>query len=190
VSVAVRLSDAVMNPIDDRPTELYAAHYQRVNDLLDRIALRVTNFLQDRGAHALPLPASQILDEEVFYSYLSHKAVAVAAGVGWQGKSLLLVTRQFGPRVRLITVLTDAPLTPDQPVKNKCGKCTICADACPAGAIHGQGTDSHYDDRSQAWDKNKCVTRLNQVAGQGHVYKYLCGVCVAACPWGRKGKRG
>jgi epoxyqueuosine reductase QueG len=81
VSVAVRLSDAVMNPIDDRPTELYAAHYQRVNDLLDRIALRVTNFLQDRGAHALPLPASQILDEEVFYSYLSHKAVAVAAAL-------------------------------------------------------------------------------------------------------------
>ena len=124
VSLAVRVSDPVMEAITDRPTPLYAQHYLKVNALLDDVALRVSLDLAEAGAKALPLPASQTLDRERWTSYLSHKAVAVAAGIGWQGKSLLVVNPEFGPRLRLVTVLTDAPLAPDEPLTNRCGACT------------------------------------------------------------------
>jgi epoxyqueuosine reductase QueG len=186
VSLAVRLSDPVLDAIVDRPTPLYAQHYQKVNALLDELALRVSLALQKAGGRALPLPASQVLNPERLTSYLSHKAVAVAAGIGWQGKSLLTITPQFGPRVRLVTVLTDAPLTPDEPLKNACGKCTACADACPAQAIRGVSTDSHYASREEALHFQRCRDKiLDEFAKLPHITGGICGVCVAACPFGR-----
>ena len=71
------------------------------------------------GYQSLPIPASQVLDRENWYAAISHKAVARMAGLGWQGKNLLLITPQFGSRVRLGTVLTEAPLFVDTPVKNR-----------------------------------------------------------------------
>lgn len=187
VSLAVRLSDPVMDGIADRPTPLYAQHYQRVNALLDDLALRVSQALQAAGGRALPLPASQMLDAGRLTSYLSHKAVAVAAGLGWQGKSLLVVTPQHGPRVRLVTVLTDLDLIPDAPLKNRCGKCTACRDACPAQAIRGVGTTSHYASREEALFFDRCRAKvLDEFPKLPHIGAAICGVCVAACPFGRK----
>lgn len=186
VSIGVRLSDPMLDAIVDRPTPLYSSHYSRVNAVLDDIAVRVTNLLQSGGARALPIPASQILDSERWTSYLSHKAVAIAAGLGWQGKSLLVVSPDHGPRLRLTTVLTDAPLAPDAPLKNRCGRCTKCRDACPAGAIRGVNTINHYSSRDEALDFAKCVTQVRDVfGGLPHVAGLLCGVCVSVCPWGR-----
>jgi epoxyqueuosine reductase QueG len=190
VSLAVRLSDPVLDAIVDRPTPLYAQHYQKVNALLDELALRVSLALQKAGGRALPLPASQVLNSERLTSYLSHKAVAVAAGIGWQGKSLLAVTPQFGPRVRLVTVLTDLALAPDAPLKNRCGTCTACADACPARAIRGASTDSHYASREEALHFLRCRDKiLDEFSKLPHITGGICGVCVAACPWGRKGAK-
>lgn len=178
-----------MDSVTDGPTELYARHYKQVNALLDDIAMRLTGWLQKEGGRAMPLPASQILCEETFVSYLSHKAVAIAAGLGWQGKSLLLVTPRYGPRVRLVTVLTDLDLAPDKRLKNRCGTCTACADACPAGAIKGASTDSHFSTRREALDLDACVTQLNRFSQAEHISSYLCGVCVSSCPWGKKRRR-
>ena len=187
VSIAVRLSDAVMDMIDRQPTPLYSSHYGRVNALLDDLAVRTTNLLQMNGARAVPIPASQTLDAEKWTSYLSHKAVAIAAGIGWQGKSLLVVNPDFGPRIRLTTVLTDADLAPDAPIKNRCGKCRQCQDHCPAGAIIGANTDSHYASRSEAVDLEKCVNHLEDVFGElPHVTPHICGICIKVCPWGNQ----
>lgn len=185
VSIAVRLSDCVMDTIDKQPTPLYSSHYSRVNSLLDELAIRATNLLQRNGARALPLPASQILDAEKWTSYISHKAVAIAAGIGWQGKSLLVVNPDFGPRIRLTTVLTNADLEPDAPIKNRCGKCSQCQDHCPAGAIIGAPTDSHYATRSEAIELEKCVYQVRDVFGElPHITPLICGVCIKVCPWG------
>ncbi|MHC1700529.1 MAG: 4Fe-4S double cluster binding domain-containing protein [Humidesulfovibrio sp.] len=190
VSLAVRLSDPVLDAITDRPTPLYAQHYQKVNALLDELALRVSLALQRAGGRALPLPASQLLDAENLTSYLSHKAVALAAGLGWQGKSLLLVTPRFGPRVRLVTVLTDYDLAPDEPLPNHCGACTACAEACPAGAIRGVNTTTHYASREEALFFDRCRDKiLNEFAHLPHITGGICGVCVSVCPFGRKGGR-
>ena len=187
VSLAVRVSDPIMDAIVDRPTPLYAQHYQKVNALLDDAAVRVGLDIQEAGGRALPLPASQTLDQTRWTSYLSHKAVAVAAGIGWQGKSLLVVTPKFGPRVRLVTVLTDLDLTPDAPLKNRCGACTACQEACPAQAIKGVHTDSHYESRDEALHFARCAAKVSQEFARipmvGHP---ICGVCIAVCPWGRQ----
>ena len=190
VSMAVRLSDAVMDMIDRQPTPLYSSHYSRVNALLDDLAVRTTNLLQMSGARAVPIPASQTLDSEKWTSYISHKAVALAAGIGWQGKSLLVVSPEFGPRMRLTTVLTDADLAPDAPIKNRCGNCQQCQDHCPAGAIIGANTDSHYASRSEAVDLEKCVNHLEDVfGGLPHITPHICGICIKVCPWGQKTKK-
>ncbi len=187
VSIAVRLSDSVMDAIDNQPTPLYSSHYSRVNALLDDIAIRTTNLLQMNGQRAVPIPASQILDSEKWTSYISHKAIAIAAGVGWQGKSLLVVTPDFGPRIRLTTILTDAAFEADSPIKNRCGTCYQCKDHCPAEAIIGVNTDSYYSTRSEAIDLEKCVHQVRDVFGKlPHVTPLICGVCIQVCPWGRK----
>jgi epoxyqueuosine reductase QueG len=185
VSMAVRLADGIMDSVTERPTPLYARHYQNVNALLDHIATRVSGLLQSWGGKALPIPASHILDEERFVASLSHKAVALHAGLGWQGKSLLLVTPQFGPRVRLVTVLTDLALPANAPLKNRCGKCTHCVEACPAGAIKNASTDLHFAARQEAVDLDACVRQLRHNEQDRHIPPYVCGVCVSACPWGK-----
>jgi len=185
ISMAVRLSDGIMDSITERPTPLYARHYQNVNALLDHIATRISGLLQSWGGEALPIPASHILDEERFMASLSHKAVALHAGLGWQGKSLLLVTPQFGPRVRLVTVLTDLALPANAPLKNRCGKCTNCVEACPAGAIKNASTDLHFATRREAVNLDACVQQLRSNEQDRHIPPYVCGVCVSACPWGK-----
>lgn len=80
---------------------------------------------------------------------MPHKTVAVCAGIGWIGKSALLVTPEFGSAVRLTSVLTDAPLTVDKIIeKSPCEKCNVCKEACPAHAIVGnvwrQGVERDY----------------------------------------------
>ncbi|WP_022667610.1 hypothetical protein [Desulfospira joergensenii] len=64
MSIAVRLSDPIMDGIDNQPTPLYSSHYSRVNALLDDIALRTTNLIQEARDRAVPIPASLILDSE------------------------------------------------------------------------------------------------------------------------------
>lgn len=188
VSIGIRLSDGVIDAIDSRPTPLYQQHYMRVNALLDDVALRVSQFLQSKGSKALPIPASQILNKEDWTSYISHKAVAVAAGVGWQGKSLLVVNRQFGPRIRLATILTDSSVKPDKPSKNLCGRCSYCAAACPVGAIKNVNTTWHYSDREEAIHFEKCLARVLENSTRPFIDSPICGVCIAACPWGKSRK--
>jgi epoxyqueuosine reductase QueG len=189
VSIAVRLADGVMDPIKDVPTPMYQQHYLKVNAFLDDLALRVAQFIQSAGGKALPIPASQLLNMERWTSYISHKAAAVAAGLGWQGKSLLLVSREYGPRVRLVTVLTDLPLTPDEPVKNLCGNCSKCSDACPVQAIRNVNTESHYSSREEALHFERCVDRVfKQNTRLPFIEHPICGVCIRACPWGDKKK--
>ena len=139
-------------------------------------------------------------DEKNWYGAISHKAVARMAGLGWQGKNLLLINRQYGSAVRLITILTNAPLTVDGPVKNLCGKCTRCQEACPAGAIKGVGTKDNYRDRDEALFFDKCVAQLKKHSIMLETYplkegerdqeptyhKLLCGLCIKACPFGEK----
>jgi len=187
IALAVQLPVAVFDTISDRPTPLYSAVYQTANRLLDEIAFRVARTLQKRGFYSLPIPASQVLDREDWHGAISHKAVARVAGLGWQGKNLLLITPQFGSRVRLATILTKAPLEADRPTRNRCGKCTACRDACPVKAIKGIPTTDHYKDREEALHFSRCAEKLSSdFAVLPGIGAPICGICISVCPFGRK----
>jgi epoxyqueuosine reductase len=187
LSIGVRLPQSVFEQITDHPTPLYSNVYQTANRMLDEIAFRTAMVLERDGWKCVPIPASQVLDRKRWYGAISHKAVSRMAGLGWQGKSLLLVTPRYGPRIRLATVLTNAPLTIDGPVKNRCGKCTRCRDACPVGAIKGIGTRGHYKSRNAALHFTRCAEKLvNEFSKLPDVGAPICGICIKVCPYGRQ----
>lgn len=187
ISLAVRLDDGIIEGITDGPTPDYSRHCRDVNLALDRLSAEVVRWLGRQGYRAQAIPASHWIDTRALLGNISHKAVARMAGIGWQGKSLLLVNRQCGPRLRLTTVLTDMPLEPDSPVKNLCGACASCADACPAGAIRNVSTESHYESREAAVHLNRCYAKLSDFKEMQGIGYTFCGVCIAVCPYGKKG---
>lgn len=179
ISMAFHLSDAVLEGIFDRPTPHYAMHYNRVNSFLDDAALRVTAIIQNNGYNAMPIPASQIIDKSSQRGYLNHKIVAASAGAGFIGRNNLLVTPEFGSRVRLVTVLTDAPLEFGEPLKDGCGECYACLASCPAQAIK---------ESPENFELAKCVEQISKFQRLMFVAKGICGVCVKACE-GRGAKK-
>ena len=172
VVMGKRLLDAVLDEIDDRPTPLYQHHYRQLNFFLDRIALKMASYIQDMGFQALPIPASQILDWEKQTSHVSHKMVGQLAGLGWIGRNNLLVNPHFGARFRLVTVLTDMPLSVDKPLDKDCMECRACLVECPADAIK---------DKPEDFDHMACFEKLKEFRRQHIVNQYICGVCVKAC---------
>ena len=190
ISIAVHIPVSVFEMIADQPTPLYSSVYQTVNRILDEIAFKTSQKIQKDGYLSLPVPASQIMDREQWTAAISHKAVARVAGLGWQGKNLLLITPKYGSRVRLVTVLVNAPLESDEPVKNRCGKCMLCHDACPVGAIKGVGTKDYYKDRDEALYFSKCLEKLTtEFAQLPEIGAPICGICIKVCPFGQKIKK-
>jgi epoxyqueuosine reductase QueG len=112
---------------------------------LDLIASQVALFLEREGGLAVPVPADEPYyhwEAELLYGWgdLSHKHAAQAAGLGRLGKNSLLITPEFGNRVHLVSVVTSIELSADEVIqKELCPSgCTLCIEACPAGAI-GEG---------------------------------------------------
>jgi len=177
ISIGFRLQDSIIDGIINEPTLIYKHHYSTVNHLLDHTAVQIANEIQNMGWKALPIPASQIVDWKQQSGHLPHKMVAYYAGLGWIGRSGLLINPQFGARVRYATVLTDLPLKAGKPVKGDCGDCHRCIESCPAGAITEEG-----------YDRNKCLEKLKEFAKKPGIGQFICGVCVRACPAGMKGE--
>ncbi|MBE9547353.1 MAG: epoxyqueuosine reductase [Proteobacteria bacterium] len=187
VSIAVQIPVSIFEAISDKPTPIYSAMYETANNTLDKLAFQTAVALEKDGFCSLPIPASQVLDREDWSAAISHKAVARMAGLGWQGKNLLLITPEYGSRVRLATVLTEAPLVADVPVENRCGECMLCRDACPVGAIKGINTEDHYKSREDALYFNKCVEKLTgEFAKLPDIGFPICGICIKVCPFSRK----
>jgi len=172
LSLGKRLVDSVLEDIKDRPTRLYFHHYRQLNFFLDRAAFLLSSYIQELGHNALPIPASQIVDWENQRAHLSHKKVGWLAGLGWIGRSNLLVNPELGARFRLVTVLTDMPLAPDMPLEADCGECRECLKPCPAQAIK---------ERREDFDHQTCFEKLKEFKRSGVVGQHICGVCVKVC---------
>jgi len=183
VTIAVHLSDAVIDTVAQGPTHTYFHHYRSVNALLDRLSLSAGFFLEGQGGRYVCVPASQSI--QGFAGLFSHKQAAVAAGLGTIGRSALFLSERFGPRVRLATVLTDLDLSAGfKPLstKNPCENCMACVKACPAMAISGM---EYKTGGNGILDRQACSQHMKQAyqhIGRGVV----CGICVSVCPAGRK----
>lgn len=182
VTIGVRLSNAIVDEITDKPTFTYFNHYRSLNFLIDQICLRVLLFLQSKGYNAYTIAASQsIPTAKIPYSGMfPHKTGAVMAGIGWIGKNGLFIHEQYGPRVRLGTVLTDLELSKNSNVMvSKCGECNICVNSCPAQALTGNTWEIGMD-RDEIVDAKACSEYMSKnfrQIGRGSV----CGICIKEC---------
>ena len=166
------LNDSVMQGITDHPTRTYQYHYRQVNGLLDRIGLLIAARIQDLGKRSFSVPSSQVVDWQTYKGHISHKAVARLAGLGWIGRSSLLVSPRYGARVRYATVLTDLDLPHDAPVEGDCGRCAACVVACPGKAIAQDAA---------GFNLAKCVETIDLLRRIDNVGSKICGICVKAC---------
>ncbi|MCX7770183.1 MAG: 4Fe-4S dicluster domain-containing protein [Proteobacteria bacterium] len=187
VSIVIKLNDRIIDKINNRPTPEYADLYREVNKKLDLSAERVKGWIEEKGFNAYIVLASKIVDERELKGEISHKTIARISGVGWQGKSLLIINPEFGPRFRMATILTDMPLSVDREIENRCGNCNECMKFCPAKAIRGikVGEKGYFKDRDEAVDLNKCYNKLLEFKKIEGVNATICGICVKVCPWGK-----
>ena len=189
ISIGIALPRAIVDHLDRQDDRVVVMNYQHhgyniINPRLDNIASFLTGLLQSEGYYALPIPASQTLDSENHLGALSHKLAAHLAGLGWIGKSCLLVTPEVGPRVRWATVLTDAPFEPTgQAIEERCGNCRECVEICPPKAFTGKNfrPEEHRDIR---FNVHKCKNYQDQLMKETGAN--LCGLCLYICPHGRK----
>jgi len=188
VSIGIRLSDDIVDRLVQHGNACVAREYRdvydRTNRELDRIAASVADRLRKAGATALPICASRRTDQDRLCGLFSHKMAAHLAGLGWIGKSCLLVTPEAGPRVRWTTVLTNASLLPTGgPTEQACDECRQCVDACPAGAITGEPFRAE-ESRDMRFVARECESYVINM-GQKMDCHILCGLCVAVCPHGK-----
>jgi epoxyqueuosine reductase QueG len=185
VSFGIRLIDGTVDELvrheDPVAVRTYRGLYDVVNRALDSISLAIARRIEQAGFRAWPV-FNIIMDRQRLAGSFSHKLAAHLAGLGWIGKSCLLVTPEHGPRVRLGTVLTDAPLATGTPMAERCGDCTECVEACPPGAFTGASFDQSQP-REARYDAHRCDEYMQgrrERIGEG-----LCGLCVCVCPHGR-----
>lgn len=142
-----------------------------VDFFLEKAALQISAYLEKKEDRALIIHPEDELDPVKRLGLLSLKVLAKAAGLGWQGRSLLIVSPEYGPIHRWIAVLTNLDLQPGAPLANRCGDCTLCIDQCPQGALTYVSFADHPDRREDVLDIQTCK------GDDG------CRVCLEVCPW-------
>lgn len=189
ISLGIRIMDSIVDQLPKREERSVAVNYRHhgyeiINQRLDLLASHLSSHIQREGYRALPIPASERYDDERICAVLSHKLAAHLAGHGWIGKSCMLITPEAGPRVRWITILTDAPLSvTGTSSPEKCGECSECVDICPVSAFTG-ALFKEDEPRETRYDAAKCENYLYDEAKWE-----VCGLCVYICPHGRNKKK-
>ena len=164
-------NDELWNEMSSILTEKAKVIYQDLQKLLNSWGYQCNRIPSTTRIDELPIPGEE----------LPQKTIATLAGLGWIGKSSLLITPEYGPRVRLGALLTDMPLVTGTPVtQSRCGDCTACVDVCPAGAIKGN-IWFQTTPRNEILDVSWCYNHLwSKRMSLGR--RQLCGLCLKVCP--------
>jgi epoxyqueuosine reductase len=191
ISLALRIPDSIVDFLPQRHDTnvacLYATHgYEVLNNRLGNIASVLASYLNRKGFRTLPIPAAERTNQDEAIPTVSHKMIAHIAGLGWIGKNCLLVTPEHGVRIRLVSLLTNAPVGAENDLKaDQCGSCTACVKACPVGAIKGRAFVLG-EPREERFDFRKCEAYFAELKEtRKHA---VCGMCLYACPKGNRVK--
>ena len=149
------------------PRYAWRDHYALLRQRLDELGQRLG------GSYRVLVDANQHVDREG----------ARRAGVGFYGKNTMLITREHGSWVVLGTLVTDVEIEATPPLDLDCGRCTLCIDACPTGALDEPGV----------LNANRCLSYWTQApAAVPEEYReelgtsvYGCDICQDVCPWNR-----
>ena len=172
--------------LETTPSVVYSELYNTTNRMLDETAYRIANFLNTLGYRAHFFPRDCYGDISVLVkkpeAAFSHVIAGYYAGLGTIGMNHTLLSKEFGPRMRIVSVITDAIVPPDKVIeKSVCIKCKQCVINCPVQ------TFTPREDRIAAdMDKHKCALYHQQLKGE---FRYPCGKCTAVCPIGEDKKK-
>ncbi len=155
----------------------YTNQFFILNARLNSMATRVCEFLESEGYRNIPIPAAYPRVNKDLCGVLSHRHAAVKAGLGEFALNNMLTTPQFGSRVRLISIVTEAELVADEPCEeSQCRKTQkeckrACVVACPVHAISEDGVIN----------KDSCLRYQEQIMPWSAA-ELRCGLCVSSCP--------
>jgi epoxyqueuosine reductase len=156
------------------------ARYALGDDYHDVLPPRMRQLLETISSSLGVRPSSRLFVDS---SPLSERAVAVRAGLGWFGKNGCLLTGR-GSLLLLAEILTDLELQPDRPIRRDCGRCRICLERCPTGALVAP----------YRVDSRRCISYLT-IEHKGAIpvelrplmgnWVFGCDVCQEVCPHNR-----
>ncbi len=155
---------------DAEPGELLVPHSEYLNGRLNKAIYDLADLFRKEGFRSLPLPAVGCpTDQRFLTAIFSYKHAAQLAGLGTIGRHSLLITPQYGPRVRLACLLTEAPseATPLMQ-KDYCIDCDACIQQCPARALQVPA-------QGEVYSMNKFACRTYRQSG------LTCSVCMKTC---------
>jgi Uncharacterized Fe-S protein len=195
IVIGRKLHDNIVDQISEGPTFDYYHHNNTLNTELQTLIQNIANDIQKEGYQCEvvepTVKESEVKDpnySQTLRTPVSHKMIGTRSGLGWIGKTDLFVSRQFGPRLRMVSLLTNYPVESEHPPidKSRCGTCNICVEKCPGKASSGLLWDI-YTDRDRFFDAHKCRNTCRELAKK-HLNEDLsvCGICVAVCPIGKR----
>lgn len=185
ISIAVR--HFPMEIIKTPRVMAYSNQLVTIDKKLEHIQKMVVSILKKHGYKCLAIPPDSMRKDNrliaKLYTLFPHKTAATCSGLGWIGKSGLLVNEHFGPRLSWASILTNAPLeiSARPYFTSQCRRCKSCINICPVGAIDDQQWIRGVIRPSVNY--NLCAAHLERnrlVLG-----KAVCGLCMVACPKGR-----
>ena len=172
-------------PLEAAPAEIGREQYIITNNLLDEAAYRLAAFLNRNGHASINICRdgygnSDILLEQPI-AIFSHVWAGYYAGLGTIGWNHTLLTKKFGPRVQLVSILTSLELEGDPMLKEElCTKCLLCQKICPSQAFTGDRKVLHGE-----MDKHACASNGKRLR---EAFRNPCGCCIKVCPVGEDRK--
>ncbi len=167
--------------VETAPSIYYSELYRTINSMLDIKACEIANFLNNKGHASIYVPRDGYGDIKILIdkplAFFSHKHAAYLSGLGSFGYNNVLLTPQYGPRVRFTSIFTTVRISPD-PIMTKdlCIRCLCCARSCPVSAIPLEG------DFPPPVNKKLCALRSLELRDD---FRSPCGICIKVCPVGK-----
>lgn len=167
--------------IDTTPSMVYQELYDTSNRVLDDMAYQLTNYIVNTlGYKAIFFPRDCYYSIDVLVANpnaaFSHVMAGYYSGMGTIGDSHNLITKEFGPRLRIVSILTNAPVEPDLMLKeNLCIHCKKCLKNCPTHCFTENETGVYN------MDKVACTEYHVKIKNEHH---WPCGKCIDVCPVG------
>lgn len=171
--------------LETAPSIHYHELYRTINTLLDMHGYRLAEWLTAEGSPSIWIPRDgygsiSILKENPV-AFFSHRHAALLAGLGNFGVNNTILTPEFGPRVRFVSVFTSAEIPPDPVMSGSlCTRCMKCVKTCPVKALGGG------DYPLDLTDTKTCAIRSEALFKRSIS---PCGLCIKVCPVGKDRER-